>query len=405
MLRMKWISTMVLGCLFIQPVFAAPKTLEEVLKLRLDKASEFTRDLDTVASRNRVRAWLPSSPEVTFSSGDNNTWKAWSVSTSLPIPLKSMYRDSVELSQKKYLQAKNSYTRQELLRETIEIYLECAVPTEMSILLEQAAGDQRVVSTISNSLYASGSVPQTDRVTAELLVRQLEAQVRLQRDQASNGCIRWEKWADEENTEDDPGYRVPDDVANQFLADLNLSNDRYRELTNLRLMNLTMEKEKLWSKFVPDLELGWSRSNYFNEFLSGGPPVKYTYSWSVGIKLPFTFPFYDNTEYREQRAQLGLDKMKAELENNESDKKLLEAKTDWKRATLRLRQILSKDFALAEVLLESSLASYRAGKVGFADLVLSRRAKLDLRIEEVQLKAQRLMAKSVCLTECDKEGL
>lgn len=383
-------------------VLAAPKSLEEVLTMRLNKASEFTNDLNTVASRNRVRAWLPTSPEVSYASNDNHSWRAWTVSTSIPFPLKSLYRDSVELANRKYLQAKNSFTRQELMRETIEIYLECSVPTEMALLLEQAAGDQKVVSTISNSLYATGSVPQTDRVTAELLVRQLEAQVRMQKDQAHNACLRWEKWADEDNIEDDPGYRVPDDLADKVLVDLNLDSDRYRDLTNLKLLNLTMEKEKLWSKFIPDFDFTWARNNYFDLIQSGGPPVKYTYNWSVGIKIPINFPFFDNTDFREQRAELGLSKMQAELEKNDSDKKWLEAKSDWKRATTRLRQIWGKDFALSEVLLESSLASYRAGKVGFADLVLSRRAKLDLKIEEVQLKAQRMMAKTVCLTECDK---
>jgi outer membrane protein TolC len=130
--------------------------------------------------------------------------------------------------------------------------------------------------------------------------------------------------------------------------------------------------------------------------------VKNTTSWTIGITLPFTFPFYDNTDFREERAQLGLSSMKAELERNNADKKWTEAKNDWARATSRLNEIWNKDMALADVLVESSLASYRSGKVGFADLVLARRTKIDLKVEELQLKAQRLIAKSICLTQCDE---
>jgi outer membrane protein TolC len=386
----------------VTTALAAPKTLEEVLQSRLSTASEFTSDLDKVASRNRVRAWLPTSPQVSYTNSDNNTWKSWTISTKFPIPFKALYRDEAEVRRRGYLQAQNSFTKQELLRETIEIYLECSVPTEMAHLMEQAWGDQKVVSSISNSLYAAGSVPQADRVAAELLARQLEAQVRMHRDQGTNACIRWEKWADEDNREEDPGYVVPNNVSDQVLTNLGLSSDRYRDMTNLKLLSISIDKEKLWSKYVPDLDLSWSRNNYFNLIKSGGPPIKFTQTWMVGITIPITFPFYDNTEYRQERSELGLDKMDAELEKNHSEKKWLQAKNDWMRASSRLKEIWGKDLALAEVLVESSLASYRAGKVGYADLVLARRTKLDLKVEEVQLKAQRLIAKSVCLTECEK---
>lgn len=238
-------------------------------------------------------------------------------------------------------------------------------------------------------------------MAAEILQRQLEAQVRLQVDQAINACARWEKWADERNVEPDPGYSVPYNIENEFLKKLSLSSDRYRDLTNKKLLSISMDKERLWSKYVPDLDLMVMKNSYFDLIQSGGPPVKDTTSWSVGITLPFTFPFYDNTDYKGERATLGLAKMDAELEQNRAQKKWAEAKSDWNRASRRLGEISDKDLALAEVMVESSLASYRAGRAGFAELVLARRTKLDLKIEEIQLRAQRLVAKSVCLTECE----
>lgn len=398
---MKFALVTLLTIGFVSISFAGVKTLEEVLEQRLSTASEYTSDLSVVAGRDRIRAWLPTAPELSYSSNDNHTWLAWSVSTSLPIPLKSLYRDDVEVAKKNYLQSAAVVTKQDLMRQTIENFLECSVPSEMSRLLEMALSDQKVVSTISNSLYASGSVPQADRVAAELLARQMEAQVRLQKNQAINGCRRWEKWADEKDIHDDPVYAVPVDVSNSVLNRVGLSVDPNRDMSMKKLLSLSLSKEKLWSKYVPDLDFTIFKNNYFDLIQSGGPPFKHSYSWTVGIKLPFTFPFYDNTDFKREKAELGLDKMQAELDRNNADKKWMDAKSDWMRTTARLREIWDKDLALAEVLVESSLASYRAGKVGFADLVLARRTRLDLKVEEIQLKAQRLVAKTVCLTECE----
>jgi outer membrane protein TolC len=399
---MKHTYLVLIGLTINFPALSAVKTLEQVIEQRLTHASEYTEDLTTVASRDRIRAWLPTAPLVSYSSNDNHSWKAYAVSTTLPIPFKSLYRDDVEKAKSKYQQAQAIETKQDLLRETIESFLDCSIPSEMALLMEVALGDQKVVSSISNSLYSAGSVPQADRVAAELLARSLEAQVRMQKDQAYNGCRRWERWADASNTEPDQIYLVPENISNTLLENLQLRVDHHRDVMEKNLIRLNLEKNKLWSKFVPDLNVTVYKNNYFNLIQSGGPPVKNTTSWSVGITLPFTFPFYDNTEYREERAQLGLSSMRAELERNDAEKKWTEARNDWVRATSRLNEIWTKDMALSEVLVESSLASYRSGKVGFADLVLARRTKIDLKVEELQLKAQRLIAKSICLTQCDE---
>lgn len=384
--------------------FAATKTLEAVLKERLSTATEHTNDLNTVASRNRIRAWLPSAPQVTYFNNDNSSWRAWAVSTSVPIPVKSLYRDRVEVARRDQLQAESSYTRQEIFQQTIQVYLECSVPAEMSRLFDSASTDQKVVASIANSLFASGNSPQSNFVAAEILARQLEAQVQQQRELARTGCAQWERWADANNTETDPTYEVPLNFEDSFLTDLNLARDKLTEKTTKKLLSLSIERDRLWSKYVPDLELAYFKNNYFDLVRSGGPPYTNTESWSLGVTIPITYPFFDNTDYKFEKATLGIGKMNAEVEKLEAQRKLDQARSDWMRASARLSQIWQKDLALADVLVESSLASYRAGKITFAELVLARRTKLDLKVEEIQLKAQRLFAKSICLTECETQG-
>lgn len=380
---------------------AAQKGLNEVIEERVQGTKNHVRDLETVASRERVRAWLPTSPTISYSSNDNYSWKAWSLSTNLPFPFKPLYRDKIETAKINHLKATANLSKQEILRSTVEIYLGCSIPSEMTQLLEESLNDQKLMTSISTSLYASGSVPQADRVASELQLRQIEAQVQMQRDLAIDGCRRWSHWSSEDAPQEEITYKVMSDISDETLKKIDLVSDVKKDVFKRKLEEITISKDKLWSKFIPDLELNVSRNNYFDPVLSGGPPVKYTYSWSVGITLPFSFPFYDNTEFRRESAELGLEKIQTEIERSASEKNWEQAKKDWKRTKLRLEEIARKDMSLAEAFVESSMASYRSGKIGFADLVLARRTKLDLKIEEINLKAQKLLAKTVCLTECE----
>lgn len=380
-------------------VYGSQNALEKVIVSKLSGSSEHVGDLKQVADRERVRSWLPDAPTVTYSMGDNQTWKAWTVSTSLPIPVKSLYRDSYTAASGKLMKAEANQSKQEMLREAVETYLECFMPREMITLLGEALRDQNIMTSVSSSLYATGAIPQADRVASELQLRQLEAQVNAQNDLMSTGCARWTRWGGEITDENESS--LVSTISNEALRDLDLVIDARKDVVIRKFETVSLDKKNLWSKYIPDLELSYSKNNYFDLYRSGGPPVKYTDSWSVGIKLPFAFPFYDNSDYKRESAELGIAKMKLEFEKTETLKTWELAKKDWKRTLNRLTEIEGKDLALAEAFVESALASYRQGKVGLAELALARRTKLDLKIEQVNLKAQKLIAKTVCLTECE----
>lgn len=394
--------TMVIGiCLsLIGLAHADSAGFEYVLKHKVLSSNEHVRDLEIVAGRERVRSWLPSAPSVSYSSNDNHSWRAWSLGTSMPFPLKSLYRDSYQASNARVLKAEAQSSKQEILRNTVEIFLECSVPFEMTKLIEQSLKDQSIITSITASLYATGSIPQADRVASELQLRQLNAQVRIQKELAEVGCEKWKEWSDEAASENN--YAIQSDISTETLNEIGMTANPRRDLLKNKLESLTLNRESLWSKYIPDLDVNIYKNNYFDLYLSGGPPVKHTYSWTVGITLPFNFPFYDNTEFRRESAEIGIARLRAEYERSETEKSWEQAKKDWRRISERLSEINGKDLALAEAFVESSVASYRSGKVGLADLVLARKTRLELKIEEINLKAQKLVAKTVCLTECEK---
>lgn len=372
----------------------AVEDLKNVLERRLTTAENVSGELHVAATYDRVRKWLPSAPQVNYWNNDSNTWKAWSISTSMPYP-KAFLRNRVDASEKSLRQAEARSNKQELFRKTLDVFLDCAIPSELENLMRAAMEDQEGVSRTLDSLYSYGKVPQSDRVSAQLTLRQLEAQVKMYEAQSRASCERWEDWAGIPNDTEDPKM-VPTDLENAFLMRVGLESDHFRDVTQKKLVNVSLGRDGLWTKYVPEIDFMWSKNNYFDLVNSGGPPHKYTTSWSVGITLPLAFP-----DYKREKAELGLAMMQAELEKTEAEKNWEQAKDDWKRISWRLNQIWKSDSAVTDVLVESTLSSYRNGKTGFAELALARRTRLDLKIEEIQLKAERLVAKATCLTECE----
>lgn len=399
---MRFSMSLILTGLIISGVSAASSSFsgfEDVVKKKVQFADEYSRDLETVTERDRKSSWLPTSPTVSYSSNDNHSWRAWSLTTSVPLPIKSAYRDSYQAANAKYLRSGALSVKHEVLRNTVELFLECSVPFEMTKLIEQSLKDQSIIASITASLYATGSIPQADRVASELQLRQLNAQVRMQKEMAEVGCEKWQQWSGD--VLDEKSFEIQSDISQATLVEIGMAQNPRKDLLKNKLESLALNRQSLWAKYIPDLEVGVMRNNYFDLYLSGGPPVKYTYSWTVGIKLPLNFPFYDNTEFRRESADIGIEKLRTQFEKNEADKAWMQARKDWKRISERLQEISGKDLALAEAFVEGSIASYRSGKVGLADLVLARKTRLELKIEEINLKAQKLLAKSICLTECE----
>jgi ribosomal protein L20 len=68
----------------------------------------------------------------------------------------------------------------------------------------------------------------------------------------------------------------------------------------------------------------------------------------------------------------------------------------WSRSEIR-----EKDIPLATALVESTYSAYKAGKLGFAELVLSRKTLSDLRLQDIQLRSAIVQNHLKCLNQCE----
>ncbi len=85
----------------------------------------------------------------------------------------------------------------------------------------------------------------------------------------------------------------------------------------------------------------------------------------------------------------------------ESEKGLDVAVASFSRNKKIYDKLKAHDLPMAEAMVDSTLAAYKQGKLGFSELILAKRTWLDLKKEEVNLKLSMLNARLVCLSHCE----
>jgi outer membrane protein TolC len=120
----------------------------------------------------------------------------------------------------------------------------------------------------------------------------------------------------------------------------------------------------------------------------------------LGMNIPIFFGAHERIEAQRQKNQAIIEKKDAEVNllNAQSDRIL--ASRDYQSTHKRLEELRSKDLPLAEAMMESTNSSYKAGKLGFAELILARKTLADLRVQDIQLRRTLLSDRLRCLQNC-----
>jgi outer membrane protein TolC len=155
-----------------------------------------------------------------------------------------------------------------------------------------------------------------------------------------------------------------------------------------------------WWSQVPDLTLGITRSHYL--YLPASPSGKeWATTFSVGITVPLLFPFHETIEASRAKSQAMIDRNTAEIQKVQADSDRMDGASEYQRSLKRLKEIREKDLPLAEALVESTYSAYQTGKLGYAELVLSRRTLSDIQNQDIQLRVSVITAHLRCLNQCE----
>lgn len=361
-------------------------------------AQEKSADL---ASGDRWRRFLFHEPSFTYQNSDSNNEESWGVNLTTPFPGKSLAYMELDRVKARAEAAEVASKKQDVAALIANSYLDCASSRALFDIQKESLRDLDTLWRELAAMYETGHASQAERIGAELQVRQTRADVAGSSDKVETSCRKWRHVIGQDESSVMPDG-IPDDLSPQTLSLLGTESAdvaRSEAAVNLALTNDHLR----WWNQAPDLTWSYARNHYL--YLPGSPTGKeWTTSVGIALTIPIFFPFAESVEAQRSRAQARIDRNTAEVQLLGAQTDRENAAKEFRRDRDRIKELREKDIALAQALVQSTLAAYRLGKLGFAELMMSRKTLSDLRAQEVQLQVSAIQARLKCLNSCESPG-
>ena len=382
-------------------------TLENVIRTSWDKDSFIKAQENKIsaADLDRYARFIPNNPNLSYSDADNSSWRIYGGTLDVGIPGKAFALKKLDDVRLRVEQNELFAKKNELAQFILDRYSECASGQEMIKVLSEATSELETLAKTLTARYEIGQTTQAERIGMELQLRQAKIEYNNIQDRTSAAC---EKFG-EVLSKYDMGVNVdnltlPDDISPSIVTQIgNRSIDYIRSLNTVQLSEVQY-KTAVWD-VMPNINLGFYRQ-YYNEVVASPIiPVKWTTTYTVNITVPIFYPFFNGNDLRKIRAENTIAERRAEMQRLESELDMQKASKLFRRNKLILKKLRDHDLPMAETMVDSTFANYKAGKLGFSELILAKRTWLDLKKEEVTLKQTILNSRLVCLNQCEAESL
>lgn len=352
----------------------------------------------SLAAGDRWRRFIFNEPQFIVSNTDDSTALSYGLTLSTGFPGKAFALAQVDSAKQAQQEAELAGKKQDLAKLIAQAYSDCAGSEALKKIQRESIQDLSTVQSSLRLLYESGHASQSDMIQAELQLRQGKADLIALEDKAFTSCKKLEQILAVSGVMDLPELNLPDDLDSNLISELGeVSGNVRRAHSAIQLAKANLSTGG-WSQ-LPDFTFGIQRNHYF--YVPGSPSGKeWANNYSLSVTLPILFPFHETIEAKRTRAQANIDEGTAELQLAEAKADEEEGAREYQRSKARLEELRQKDLSLAEALRESILSAYRAGKVGFAELVLARKTYSDLKAQEAQLKTSIINAHLRCLSSC-----
>ena len=390
--------------LSVQPKAAlATTTIEEVIhQAWLFSPQLSAQEVQTsLSSGDRWRRYVPNEPQLQYANSDDHSSESFGVQLSTSFPGKAFALKRLDAAKYQSQSLESSAKKYELAKIVAQAYLDCASSSALVLLQTETSSDLETVYRTLRSLYETGHATQAEKIGAELLSRQAQQDFLAAKDKEEVQCAKFASLLKLNNIElDIAKLELPEDVSASLISEIGPStSDQARAQAAAAVASAT--GSTAWWSQAPDLTFGIARNHY--PYLPASPSGKiWTNNYSVSITLPLLFPLREQVEVRRSRSQATIDLNVAEAARLLADSDQSDAAREYKRSRARLDELRRRDLALGEALVESTYSAYRSGKLGYAELVLSRKILNDLRTQDILLRLSIVSAHLRCLTECDR---
>jgi outer membrane protein TolC len=352
------------------------------------------KTLLTISENDRWRRFLVREPELQVSTADDNSEYSYGVSLTTPFPGKTFSDFGMDRTRAGANRLELWSKKNDAARLVAQTFMDCASNRALVDLQRKAVDDFATLARSLRTLYESGHSTQAEKIGAELQMRQASADLQASMNHSEVLCQKWHDLFGGEASADE----VPADLQPETLLALGEQTaDQARAKAAIEVAQATYDHR--WWAIAPDVTWSATRNHY--AFLPASPNGRgWTTTFGVSLTFPLLFPFSESVEARRAGAQATVDRNAAEIQRLNADADQMDAAKEFTRSQKRLKELHDSDIPLAEALVESTYAAYKIGKLGYAELILSRKTLLDLKTQEIQLRVAAVGARLRCLQSC-----
>jgi outer membrane protein TolC len=357
-----------------------------------------------LAADDRWRRYIFNEPQFQYSNSDDGSSMSYGLSLTTTFPGKSIAMGKLDDSKALMQKAELSAKKYDLARVVVQAYLDCAGAQANTDLQRTTSADLQTVYESLKSLYEQGHSTQAEKIGSELQARQAHLDLLTAIDREIVLCKKLNilRSVDRDPSQGEaPRVKtvLPEDLDQSIINELGAeTSDQSRAKAAMETAHATGSTN--WWTQVPDLTFSVNRNHYI--YLPASPSGKeWTSSFGISFTIPLLFPFHETVEAKRTKSQAMIDQNTAELQKVSADSDQMDGAFEYRRSQARLKELRARDLPLAEALVDSTYSAYRAGKLGYAELVLSRKTLTDLRSQEIMLRTSIINAHLRCLTQCN----
>jgi outer membrane protein TolC len=356
-----------------------------------------------LANGDRYRRFIFNEPQFQVLSSDDHSAMSYGISLPTAFPGKTMAFMDIDKARAHAASAEFDAKKYELAKLVTQSFLDCASVKAALKVQTVTSNDLETLFNSLKAIYESGRSTQAEKIGAELQARQAKLDLVTLVDRERVLCKKLDATLSKAGVDFSStsltDTSLPEDIDSSLLKDLGLvTADQARSEAGIELADAN--RSVAWWSQVPDLTLGITRSHYL--YLPASPSGKeWATTFSVGITVPLLFPFHETIEASRAKSQAMIDRNTAEIQKVQADSDRMDGASEYQRSLKRLKEIREKDLPLAEALVESTYSAYQTGKLGYAELVLSRRTLSDIQNQDIQLRVSVITAHLRCLNQCE----
>ena len=353
-----------------------------------------------MSQSDQWRRFLINEPQFQYLSQDDKSSEVYSLSLPVSFPGKSVALHELDVRKTNFQRSDLLARRHEAARLVAQTYLDCAGAKASSLIYLETIQDLETLSRTLDVMYENGHSTQAERIGTELQLRQTQTDQRMSLDKVEVNCQKFSRLLHLENIATNEKLEIPEDLPKSVLNMLDEQTaDQLRSSSAAALAEATIQTA-FWSQ-LPDISLSMNKNHYIRT--SASPSGEdWTTTFGIAITIPIFFPFYEHKEAQRTKSLALIDKDTAELQKQAAHIDEEDARRQYLRDKKRLQELRSRDLSLAETLVESTYSAYKSGKLGFAELMTSRKTLADLKNQELSLRISVISAHLKCLSRCQR---